>query len=46
LETELEMNDEYDGMADFEIHLEFDLNEVEECKSNELSWQDFCEILS
>lgn len=40
------MNDEYDGMADFEIHLEFDPNEIEESNSNELSWQDLCEISS
>lgn len=42
---ETELNDEYDGM-DFELHLEFDLNEIEESNSNELSWQDLCEILS
>lgn len=46
METEFEMKDEYDAMADFEIHLEFDLNQIEEYPANELSWQDLCEILS
>lgn len=46
METESEMNDEFDGMVDFEIHLEFDLNEIEESPSDELSWQDLCDVLS
>ena len=41
----MKLSDEYDAMADFGIHLEFDQNAIEEAQSNELSWQDFCEIL-
>jgi len=49
MESQLEqftnLSDEFDAMADFGIHLEFDLNVIEEDDPNEISWQDLCEIL-
>jgi len=48
-ETQLEaitnFDDEFDAMTDFGIHLEFDMNDLEENEINEISWQDLCEIL-
>ncbi len=44
-ETEFGMDDEFDAMADFGIHLEFDPNKMEESEASEISWQDLCEIL-
>lgn len=40
-----ELMDEFDAMSDFGIHLEFDINDMEESEGDEISWQDLCEIL-
>ncbi len=45
LETGMDLNDEFDAMSDFGIHLEFDINDIEESEADEISWQDLCEIL-
>lgn len=41
----MDLNDEFDAMSDFGIHLEFDINDIEVSEVDEISWQDLCEIL-
>jgi hypothetical protein len=45
LEAITNLNDEFDAMTDFGIHLEFDMNDLEETDANEITWQDLCDIL-
>lgn len=46
--TNLEDEEDFDGMVDFEVHLEFEKDEDEEFNSSEMTWHDlpqqFCTL--